>query len=152
MFVASLTLLAALAAPVPAISAQTASAPAGDIVVYDAAFFAGAQLSTALDIVQRVPGFTVDTGDGLRGYAGSAGNVLIDGQRTPSKADSLREVLQRIPAASVARVEIIRGGAPGIDMQGRTVLANVVLKSTARTDLSLVAVGRDRASEPCPRL
>ncbi len=142
MFVASLTLLAALAAPVPAISAQTASAPAGDIVVYDAAFFAGAQLSTALDIVQRVPGFTVDTGDGLRGYAGSAGNVLIDGQRTPSKADSLREVLQRIPAASVARVEIIRGGAPGIDMQGRTVLANVVLKSTARTDLSLVAVGR----------
>ncbi len=131
-------------AAVVAVPSVTGPAPAatGDVAVYDAAFFAGAQLSTALDLLQRVPGFTVDTGDGVRGYAGSAGNVLIDGQRTPSKADSLRDALQRIPAASVARVEVIRGGAPGIDMQGRTVLANLVLKSAPRTDASVVGVGR----------
>ena len=139
MLVAFASLLAALAAPVPAVSTPAAT---GDVAVYDAAYFAGGQLSTALDLVQRVPGFTVDTGEGVRGYAGSAGNVLIDGQRTTSKADSLREALQRIPAASVARVEIIRGGAPGIDMQGRTVLANLVLKSAPRTDVNLVSVGR----------
>ena len=137
MFLASLSTLAVLAAPV-----ATVSAPAGGVTVYDASYFAGAQLSTALDLLQRVPGFTVDTGDGVRGFGGAAGNVLIDGQRATSKADSLNDALQRIPAASVARVEIIRGGAPGIDMQGRTVLANLVLKSAPRTDASIVAVGR----------
>ncbi len=137
MFLASLSTLAVLAAPVAAVSA-----PAGGVTVYDASYFAGAQLSTALDLLQRVPGFTVDTGDGVRGFGGAAGNVLIDGQRATSKADSLNDALQRIPAASVARVEIIRGGAPGIDMQGRTVLANLVLKSAPRTDASIVAVGR----------
>ena len=146
MFLASLSTLAVLAAPAAAVSA-----PAGDVTVYDASYFSGAQLSTALDLLQRTPGFTVDTGDGVRGFGGAAGNVLIDGQRTTSKADSLHDALQRIPAASVARVEIIRGGAPGIDMQGRTVLANLVLKSAPRTDASVVGVGRvlgDRRGAP----
>jgi outer membrane receptor protein involved in Fe transport len=77
----------------------------------------------------RVPGFQLDTGDSVRGYEGAAGNVLIDGQRPSTKTDGLDQILIRIPAGQVERIDIIRGGAPGIDMQGKTVIANVIKKS-----------------------
>ncbi|WP_245825149.1 TonB-dependent receptor plug domain-containing protein [Sphingomonas azotifigens] len=105
------------------------------MLVYGPEFFANTALPTALDMVQRLPGFTLDAGNGdARGLAGNTGNVLIDGKPPASKTDGLGEILRRISAASVARIELIRGGAPGIDMQGRAVIANVVLKRTAATE------------------
>ena len=81
-------------------------------------------------MVNALPGFALDAGDGVRGFGGAAGNVLIDGERPATKNDTLDEVLQRIPASSVARIDVIRGGAPGIDMQGKTVIANVIRRRT----------------------
>ncbi|WP_294250893.1 TonB-dependent receptor [uncultured Sphingomonas sp.] len=105
------------------------------MLVYGPEFFANTALPTALDMVQRLPGFTLDVGNGdARGLAGNTGNVLIDGKPPASKTDGLGEILRRISAGSVARIELIRGGAPGIDMQGRAVIANVVLKRTAATE------------------
>ncbi|WP_237709154.1 TonB-dependent receptor plug domain-containing protein [Sphingomonas elodea] len=105
------------------------------ILVYGPEFFANTALPTALDMVQRLPGFTLDIGNGdARGIAGNTGNVLIDGKPPASKTDGLGEILRRISASGVARIELIRGGAPGIDMQGRAVIANVVLKRTASTE------------------
>jgi hypothetical protein len=40
-------------------------------------------------------------------------------------------VLERTPAGQVDRIELIRGGAPGIDMQGYAVVVNVILKTAA---------------------
>ena len=80
-------------------------------------------------MLNRVPGFSLDTGSGVRGYEGAAGNVLVDGQRPATKADTLDQLLYRIPAGSVDHIDIIGGGAPGIDMQGKTVIANVVPKA-----------------------
>jgi len=101
--------------------------------IYEAGYFAGAQVQTALDMLTRLPGFTFDPGDeDVRGFAGGSGNVLIDGQRPASKYDSLENILQRIKASSVVRIELIRGSAPGIDMQGQSVVANVI-RSTAAT-------------------
>ena len=80
-------------------------------------------------MINALPGFTLDTGGGVRGFGGAAGNVLIDGERPASKNDALDQFLQRIPATSVARIDLIRGGAPGIDMQGKTVIANVIRKA-----------------------
>ena len=54
--------------------------------------------------------------------------MLIDGQRPTSKSVSLENVLQRIPPDNVLRIDMIRGGAPGIDMQGQPVVANVIRK------------------------
>lgn len=82
-------------------------------------------------MINRTPGFTFAKGDDVRGFSGSAGNVLIDGSRPSSKALTLDLALQRIPTASVERIEVIRGGAPGIDMQGLPVVANVVRKTGA---------------------
>jgi len=100
-----------------------------NVLQYPAVFFADARPNTAYDMIQRLPAFTFDDGNSERGFAGTAGNVLIDGQRPTSKTDDLQSVLNRIPASDVERIDVIRGGARGIDMQGHTVIANVIRKT-----------------------
>jgi len=129
-----------LAGPALAQTAPVPGAPVGDValqgvLVFEPAFFAESRPDTALDLIARLPGFAFESGDsGTRGLAGTAGNVLIDGRRPSTKSDSLDQILRRISADGVARVELIRGGAPGIDMQGRSVVANVVLIRTVTTE------------------
>jgi outer membrane receptor protein involved in Fe transport len=121
---------------VPCAAAQNpASVTAQDaaIVSYPASYFAGQHLNTALDMVKQVPGFTLADSNNARGFAGTAGNVVIDGQRPTSKTDDLESVLGRIPASEVERIDLVRGGAPGVDMQGQTVVANVVRRKTETT-------------------
>ncbi len=110
-------------APVSAAPVNTGSG----VIRYEAKFFTEFQPTTALDMVKRLPGFAFEPGDTtVRGFAGALGNVLIDGQRPASKAVLLEDVLRRIPVSGVAAIEVIRGGAPGINMQGQSVVANVV--------------------------
>ncbi len=125
----ALSLLAALAAAQPA-AADVAQAPPAQqgVTVYAPDFFAGTNVTTALDMVKRLPGFALDTGATVRGFEGAAGNVLVDGARPVSKTDGVDQILYRMPASQVERIELIRGGAPGIDMQGKAILANVVRK------------------------
>ena len=125
-----------LAVTAPQVAEQAVAAPAPapperGVTAYPAAFFAEVRPTNAYDMVTRLPGFSFDKGSTVRGLAGSGGNVLIDGQPPLAKNDPLEDILRRIPATSVARVEVIRGGAPGIDMEGRTVLANVVRRQEA---------------------
>jgi outer membrane receptor protein involved in Fe transport len=99
------------------------------ITAYPASFFADARPATAYDMITRLPGFSLDNSTTLvRGFAGSAGNILVNGARPTAKNDDLFTILGRIPAASVERIELIRGGAPGIDMQGQSVVANIIRK------------------------
>ncbi|NJC41244.1 hypothetical protein GGQ87_001502 [Brevundimonas alba] len=125
-------------APVPTGPVQSApevDATQQGVLVFEPAFFADSRPDTALDMIARLPGFGFNPGDnGTRGYAGAAGNVLIDGDRPSSKSDGLDQVLRRISADSVERIELIRGGAPGIDMQGQSVVANVVLRRTVTVE------------------
>ncbi|MBI1360302.1 MAG: outer membrane beta-barrel protein [Alphaproteobacteria bacterium] len=125
-------LLATFISPATAQDAQQAAsegqADQQGVISYTPADFASAAPNTALDMINRLPGFTLETGDQVRGFAGAAGNVLIDGQRPTIKTDDLSSVLSRIPIGQVERIDVIRGGAAGIDMQGRTVIANVIRK------------------------
>ena len=120
-------LLHVLAQAVAAAAPMEAAAQQG-VTSYGPDFFAAQQPSTAVDMLNRIPGFTLENGATVRGFEGAAGNVLIDGQRPASKTDTLQDTLFRIPAGKVERIDVIRGGAPGIDMQGKTVLANVIQK------------------------
>lgn len=113
--------------------AQDATPPAvaaeqQGVISYKPADFAAARPNTALDMISRLPGFSFDGGDSVRGFAGAAGNVLIDGQRPTIKTDSLGDTLARITIDQVERIDVIRGSVPGIDMQGQTVVANVIRK------------------------
>jgi hypothetical protein len=99
----------------------------GAVQHYPAAFFAAAHPQNALDMIERLPGFTlIDSDADVRGFAGATGNVLIDGAPPSTKSQSLEDVLKRLPAGAVARIDVIAGGAPGIDMAGHDVVANVV--------------------------
>jgi outer membrane receptor protein involved in Fe transport len=134
---AAISIAAAVAAVAPAPAAVTS---------YPAAFFAASQPTTALDMVQLLPGFTLNTGDQVRGFGGAAGNVIVDGARPASKDDSLDEVLKRIPASSVLRIDLIRGGAPGIDMMGKTVIANVIRRQDIAGKVTLTVTGSRAAN------
>lgn len=113
--------------------AQGQTESATGVTRYEADFFARVQPATAYDMIRLLPGFRLIEGDAaIRGYSGSGGNVLLDGQRPSSKEELLEDILKRIPASQVARIELLRSGAAGIDMQGYAIMANIVRAHGAR--------------------
>jgi outer membrane receptor protein involved in Fe transport len=106
--------------------------PSGTPLQYEAAYFSQFAPRTALDMLQRVPGFTLRTVDPeRRGFAGAVGNVLIDGEQPSAKSQPLDDILQRIPASQVVRIEVWRGPQTAGTASGESVLANVVRTPTA---------------------
>ncbi|MEJ0087206.1 MAG: TonB-dependent receptor [Pseudomonadota bacterium] len=100
---------------------------------YEASWYLQFAPRTALDMVNQTPGFAPDwrAGGNRRGLSGAAGNVLIDGERPSAKSQTLADILQRIPAKQVVRVELLRGAEVAGDPSGAAVLANVVRASSA---------------------
>lgn len=111
----------AAAAAIPdALAGATAGAQ-----VYTPADFARFAPRSALDMLGQVPGFTIISNDQGRGLGQASDNVIVNGARVATKSESLFDVLQRIPAARVVRIEIVDGatlGIPGLSGQ----VANVV--------------------------
>jgi len=94
---------------------------------FPAEYFAPTQPADAYDMVKRLPGFElVDIEEEVRGFAGSRGNVLVDGRPPAGKQESLEQMLRRIPAASVLRIELLRGGSSTSATAGYELVANVV--------------------------
>ena len=96
------------------------------LLQYPNAYFEKFNPQTALDMVNRLPGFTIDAGEDIRGFGAGAGNVLINGARPSSKSGGVEEALQRILARSVDRIELIRGTAGASEASGQAVVANVI--------------------------
>ncbi|MDV3256698.1 MAG: outer membrane beta-barrel protein [Sphingomonas sp.] len=152
----SLSLLALSAALAFPAAAQTGDAPAAGTsptsrtTAYEASFFAQYAPRTALDIVRRVPGFALDLGStqtdlgsvDIRGFAGVAGNVVINGARPSSKAETLETTLSRIPASQVLRVELGPGDIYGADFAGKSQVLNIILSSQGGVDGNVTVTGR----------
>src|SRR3989344_2403106 len=75
----------AAAAQTPATPPPQADQGQQGVLVFTPDFFADQRPNTALDMVNRVPGFSVIDGDGSRGFEGSVGNVLVNGARPASQ-------------------------------------------------------------------
>jgi hypothetical protein len=94
--------------------------------VYTPADFARFAPKTAYDMLEQVPGFTIRSADTERGLGQASENVLINGQRIANKSGGAIDQLQRTPAGSVARIEIVDASTLGIaGLVGQ--VANVVL-------------------------
>lgn len=106
--------------------AQTGAAGAPQI--YENEWFTDFGPVSALDMVERVPSFTIDDGATVRGLSGSNGNVLLNGQYPSTKSNSLRTILSRISAADVERVEFLRASTNEIDLRGQSRAVNIVLR------------------------
>jgi hypothetical protein len=131
-------MLAGVALSVVQATPSLAQTPASRTTVYDTAFFSSFAPRSALDIVRQVPGFSLDLGNvDVRGFAGAAGNVVINGARPSTKAESLETTLSRIPASRVLRVELGPGDLYGSDYSGRGQVVNVILSADAGLDGTL---------------
>jgi outer membrane receptor protein involved in Fe transport len=122
-----LTLPLTLAASLMSQTALAQNAVATAPKTYAADFFAAFNPVSAEDMVNRIPGFILDNGDQRRGFAGAAGNVLINGER-PSSKTPLNEQLARISARDVLRIDLYAGGVEGADLRGQTMLVDVRLR------------------------
>jgi hypothetical protein len=129
----------------PALAQQGDAPPAGSTQAtrttsYDLAFFNQYAPRTALDIARRVPGFALDLGNqDTRGFAGAAGNVVINGARPSSKADTLETQLARIPARRVSRVEVGPGDLYGAEYSTKSQVLNVILSAEGGIDGNVTA-------------
>lgn len=113
---------------------------AGGISTYSPDFFTPYAPVTALDMIARVPGFSLNGGDqGRRGLGDSFGNLLVNGQRPSNKSIGLGTVLQRIAAGDVERIELIEEPLPQYEMRGHARLANVIVREGAGNSGSYLA-------------
>lgn len=131
-------LATALASPAMAQQAdapQAGSTQATRTTSYDAAYFVQYAPRNALDIARQVPGFALDLGNlDTRGFAGAAGNVVINGARPSSKSETLETTLARIPASRVQRVEVGPGDLYGAEYSTKSQVLNVILSAAGGLD------------------
>ncbi len=141
-----------LAANVPAAAQQNQEPPETggaeplqdrqrQVVEYRAEFFDRYQPLTALDMVRQLPGFQLDDGSGDRGFGNVVGNILINDRRPSAKEDTPSQILDRIPASTVRRIDLIRSQVRGIDLQGQPIVASIMLRddvpAASRWELSV---------------
>ena len=70
-----------------------------------------------------------------RGFAGAAGNVVINGARPSSKSETLdRPSLRKIPASRVVRVEVGPGDLYGAEYSTKSQVLNVILSAEGGID------------------
>jgi hypothetical protein len=113
--------------------ASTLPAPATGTQRYVPADLARFAPRTALDMVEKIPGFLIvtQTNGGERGLGQATENVLIGGERIANKSTDARTALARIAAGEVAYIDIVDGASlnvPGLTGQ----VANVVLIGGSR--------------------
>ncbi|WP_236943296.1 TonB-dependent receptor [Hymenobacter sp. PAMC 26628] len=88
--------------------------------------------NTALDVLARAPGVTVDGSDNLalRGRQGLL--VLIDGKRQPMTGTELADYLRTLPAEQLKSIELITNPPASYDAQGTAGVIAIILKKDQR--------------------
>ncbi|MDC1219980.1 TonB-dependent receptor plug domain-containing protein [Gammaproteobacteria bacterium] len=120
---------------------------ANSTVIYNADSFSQYNPVTASDMLDRIPGVSLrgggpGSGRGDRGL-GTGGNLLINGQRIAGKGNSARGQLDRITAAEVERIEIIRDTSGALNVRGASEVINVILLSSqSRSSTTVELVNR----------
>ncbi len=103
---------------------------------------------TAADMVARLPGFEIRGDEGEeRGFGQASLNILINGRRPSSKSSGANEILGRIPAGNVTRIEILDGATldiPGLSGQ----VANIVAQTGELSGSWDYAVRFEKGSQP----
>jgi ferric enterobactin receptor len=88
--------------------------------------------NTALDVLTRAPGVTVDGSDNLalRGKQGLL--VIIDGKRQPMTGTELADYLRTLPAEQLKNIELITNPPASYDAQGTAGVIAINLKKDQR--------------------
>ncbi|WP_460501467.1 TonB-dependent receptor, partial [Hymenobacter agri] len=88
--------------------------------------------ATALDVLTRAPGVTLDAGSelGLRGRQGLL--VVLDGRRVPLTGTALADYLRSLPAEQLQAIELITNPPAQYDAQGGAGVIAISLKKDQR--------------------
>lgn len=140
----------------PSLHAEVAATPGASVPAdgkrqFRADFFVNYAPVTALDMVRRIPGFSIAGDEGRRGFGENAGNVLIDGDRPSTKSDDLFTILSRIPASEVDYIELTEQAGADAETQGQGQVVNIVRKVSAKvsgTYEARVVAGRRYGFQP----
>jgi len=116
--------------------------------VYTPEYFTQFVPQTAADMVARLPGFEIrGGGGGGRGFGQASLNILINGRRPSSKSSGANQILGRIPASNVTRIEIVDGASlniPGLSGQ----VANIIAKTGELSGSWEYAIRWEEGSQP----
>jgi len=137
-----------------AASGQEAKSDAS-VITYDKEYFIKYDPLTLLDMLQRVPGVqtildsnsrqggggTSNGGQQERGFGSGGDQILINNKRLAGKANNIDSTLQRISAAQVQRVEIIRGASGDLDVQSQGLVINIIMDEGASTSSTFWKLG-----------
>lgn len=111
--------------------ASPTSNTAAETNVFPSAYFDVYVPRTALDMIQRIPGFQIRTGDTSRRGLGQGGaNILINGERLTGKTNAFDQ-LDQILASNVSEIRIRDGASlaiPGLSGQ----VADVIVERSAK--------------------
>ena len=88
--------------------------------------------STALDILERSPGITIDQNDAisLRGRAGVI--IMIDGKPTAMGGADLGNYLRSLPSSAIERIDIITNPSAKYDAAGNSGIIDIRMKKDQR--------------------
>jgi len=118
------------------------------MVVYEADFFAPYNPITAEDMLNRIPGTEGLVGrwgrseqDDRRGLRSNTDQILINGKRVTGKENESAGFLDKLPAKSVMRIELITGNVRELDTDVGERVINVVLKGDMDTGNGFVQGG-----------
>ncbi|MEQ8733963.1 MAG: TonB-dependent receptor [Rhodospirillaceae bacterium] len=117
------------------------------VVVYEADYFAPYNPITVEDMLNRIPGTEGVVGnfnqeqEERRGLRSNTDQIMIDGKRLTGKENEGGSFLERFPAKSVARIELITGNVRELDTDVGVRVINVVLKEGAGSGSGYAQVG-----------
>jgi len=102
--------------------------PASTINSFQVDYFDQYTPRSALDMIEQIPGFQLQTSASKRGLGQGGANVLLNGERISGKTRA-NDQLSRINATTVVRIDIVDGASLDIPgLSGR--VANIITKNT----------------------
>ena len=129
-------------------SSDTVPQAANEAQVFTPDYFTKFVPQTAADMVARLPGFDIRGGGGdERGFGQASLNILINSRRPSSKSSGANQILGRIPAGNVTRIEIVDGASlniPGLSGQ----VANIYAKTGELSGSWEYAIRWEEGSQP----
>ena len=97
--------------------------------------------SSAMEVLERSPGVTVDQNDvfGLRGRQGVI--IMIDGKPSPMTGADLANYLRGLPSSAIDRIEIITNPSAKYDAAGNSGIIDIRMKKDQRFGINGTLTG-----------
>ncbi|WP_462268039.1 outer membrane beta-barrel protein [Mucilaginibacter sp.] len=88
--------------------------------------------STALEVLRRMPGISIDATGNVQLKGSAAVNVMLDGKMTYLSGQQLAQLLEGMPSSSINKIEIINTPGAQYDASGNAGIINIVSRKSAK--------------------